>query len=93
MELLDELKRKLAVTWDDDDAYLHMLLIKAMNYIDSKCGFSFDYAQAGQHKTLMLERCFYDYNNALRDFENNYRSELLALIVETASMPKRRRRG
>lgn len=92
MEILDEVKRKLGITWDEDDGYLLAVIEKAKDYIDGKCGAKFDYSIVGQHRTLMIERCFYDYNNALQDFENNYQSELLALIVDTASKERRRRR-
>ena len=35
-------------------------------------------------KQLLIERCRYEYNNGLEDFEKNFRGELQRLILESA---------
>ena len=82
--LLQDIKNKLRVTWDDEDDMIRKIGFRAIEYLNGKCNEELDYTVEGNPKALMLERCFYDFNNALSDFETNYKSELLALIADTA---------
>lgn len=78
MALLEELKSKLKITWNDEDADLSDSIARGQAYIQGLTGttLSFD---AGEPKTLLLEYCRYDYNNAVEYFEENFGSRIMRL--------------
>lgn len=83
--LLSLVKRKLNVTWDDEDtdARICDLIADAKVEIADKVGIKpldgmpFDYTQPGQERKLLLAYCLYGWNNALDDFDANYASDIL----------------
>lgn len=74
-------KRKLNITWDDDDtdARLSEIIEDGIVELADKIGISdgFDFSQPGQERKLLLAYCLYGWNNALDDFERNYTSDIL----------------
>ena len=74
-------KRKLNITWDDDDtdARLSEIIEDGIVELADKIGISdgFDFSQPGQERKLLLAYCLYGWNNALDDFERNYASDIL----------------
>lgn len=74
-------KRKLNITWDDDDtdARLSEIIEDGIVELADKIGISdgFDFSQPGQERKLLLAYCLYGWNNALDDFESNYASDIL----------------
>ena len=83
-DLLEDVKDSLRITWSEEDAYLNRMIERAKTYLDQLIGTSFDYDQEGQHKTLLLERCRYVYNNAAYEFETNYAHEISRLMLDVA---------
>jgi hypothetical protein len=83
-ELVDDLKHRLRITWDDEDEYLRRLIDGSMAYLSDLAGTSFDFFNEGPPKQLMLERCRYVYNNATDEFEINFNHELKRLILNVA---------
>lgn len=83
-ELLDEVKDKLDITWDDNDNVVKSIISRACNYLQSKVTQKLLYTQDSDEYSLLLERCRYDWNNALDEFEKNYSSEILSFIQSYA---------
>lgn len=79
-ELLEEVKDKLYISWDDNDKQVKDIIIRSCRYIQSKISEQLLFTNESEEYNLMLERCRYDWNNALDEFEKNYSSEILALI-------------
>lgn len=86
-ELLAEVKSNLFVTWDDDDSQIKIIIMKSAQYLQSKVSqvlsvevfFEYDI----EH-TLLIERCRYDWNNALDEFEKNFAREIFFFIQKYA---------
>ncbi|MCQ6531146.1 head-tail connector protein [Bacillus mycoides] len=82
--LLQDVKSRLRITWDDEDAQLIKTIERGKAYLQNLCGTSFSFEQEDQVKQLLIERCRYEYNNALEDFEKNFRGELQRFIIDAA---------
>lgn len=86
-DLLEEVKNNLFVTWSDDDCQISIIILKSMNYLQSKVSQILtieDFSSYDIEHTLLIERCRYDWNNALNEFEKNFSSEILAFIQKYA---------
>lgn len=86
-ELLEEVKDNLFVTWSDNDKQIKIIILKSMNYLQSKVSQILtieDFSSYDIEHTLLIERCRYDWNNALDEFEKNFASEILAFIQKYA---------
>lgn len=82
--LLDQLKSRLRITWEDEDDELNKKILNAKTYLSNLTGASFDYSKEDSPHELVLERCRYVYNNAADEFEKNYQHELSRLILNVA---------
>lgn len=78
--LLYEVKEKLLISWEDNDLEVKRIIIRAANYIQSKVSQEITINSDFEGYDLFLERCRYDWNNALDEFEQNYASEILSFI-------------
>lgn len=83
-ELLKDTKDKLYVSWSDNDEQIKKIILRASKYIQLKITQELSFTPDSEEYELMLERCRYDWNNALDEFEKNYSSEILALIQSYA---------
>ncbi|WP_251867869.1 hypothetical protein [Enterococcus malodoratus] len=83
-ELLTDVKDKLYVSWSDNDEQIKKIILRASKYIQLKITQELSFTPDSEEYELMLERCRYDWNNALDEFEKNYSSEILALIQSYA---------
>ena len=75
--LLQQVKRKLNITWNDDDTNARIedmvkSAIPEMLYILGIADPNFDFADAGTENTLFLAYCLYEYNHCLNEFQDNY---------------------
>lgn len=75
--LLGQVKRKLNVTWDDDDttARIEEIIESAIPTLKHKLGIvdsDFDFSVPGSENTLFLAYCLYEWNHAVNEFEENY---------------------
>ena len=81
--LLSQVKRKLNVTWDDDDttARIEEIIESAIPDLVYKLGVSddFDFSVAGMENTLFLAYCLYEWNHTLEMFDSNY-SRMIAQV-------------
>lgn len=76
-ELLEYVKRKLNITWEDEDTDKRVkeIIEAAIPDLIHKLGITdpnFDFAKAGLEKTLLGAYCLYEYNHALNEFDENY---------------------
>jgi len=83
--LLEQLKERLKITWDDEDTLLINMLERAEKSLNALMGVELDYSTPGPAQELLLERCRYDYNNALEYFEQNFARETLRLQLQVAA--------
>lgn len=79
--MLEELKRRLDITWNDPltDAKLNDILTDCKLQLNKYAGCVIDYDTYPDVKGLLLEMCRYAWCNALSDFKINYKSELIML--------------
>lgn len=79
--MLEEVKRALAITWDDEgiDLRINDLIKQSQNAINELLGIEIDYTSNLAAKELMINRIRYAYNNALEYFETNFQKEILRL--------------
>ena len=83
--LLERLKERLKITWDDEDILLINILERAEKSLNALMGVELNYNIPGPAQELLLERCRYDYNNALEYFEQNFAQEILRLQLQVAA--------
>ena len=83
--LLEQLKERLKITWDDEDILLINILELAEKSLNALMGVELNYNTPGPAQELLLERCRYDYNNALEYFEQNFAREILRLQLQVAA--------
>lgn len=88
-ELLTELKHRLQITWDDENAELERLINRGKSYFEKLTSKAFSFELDAWETELLFERCRYVYNNAADEFERNFADELHRLILHVA-LEKRR---
>ena len=80
--MLEQVKRYLKITWDDEDVEIQGTIDRGQAYLDDLTGAELDYASVGQPQSLLLDYCRYAYNNATEYFEENYREQILRLQLQ-----------
>ena len=79
--LADQVKRKLNITWSDEDtdARVADILDSAQVAMRHKLGLSdeFDFASKGQENMLFLSYCLYEWNHAANEFDAHYLNDIL----------------
>ena len=75
--LYEQVKRKLNITWEDEetDRRLKDIINAAIPDLLYKLGIAdndFDFSTAGAENTLFLAYCLYEWNHALNEWEDNY---------------------
>lgn len=81
MALVDRVRRKLRVTYRDDeiDERIDEIMEQADSDLRSMLGISersFTFEDGGTEQALFLAYCFYEWNDALDDFEVNYAEKI-----------------
>ena len=78
--LLEQVKRKLNITWEDDetDALVEEIIESAIPVLKHKLGIvgDFDFSVKGQENLLLKNYCLYEYNHCANEFDNNYSNEI-----------------
>lgn len=79
--LIDQVKRKLNVTWSDvdTDARIADIMDSVAPALRHKLGITdpkFDFEEPGMEKTLFLNMCFYEWNHSANEFDDNYANEI-----------------
>ncbi|MGL5149908.1 MAG: hypothetical protein ACRC7N_04940 [Clostridium sp.] len=80
--ILEKLKRKLSITWDDDDTNkrLEEIIEDAKPILEHKIGASgIDFEKPGIERNLFLNYCMYAWNNCSNEFDKNYIRDIVEL--------------
>ena len=75
--LLEQVKRKLNITWEDDDTNKRVedIVQSAIPDMIHMLGIAdpdFDFSEPGMENTLFLAYCLYEFNHCLNEFDDNY---------------------
>lgn len=82
--IAEQVKRTCAITWDSEEtnAKVDRMVRNAIIDIRGKVGIpskvEIDLSVPGRENELIVMRCFYDWNNALDEFEDNYLGSIMA---------------
>lgn len=76
--LLDRVKEKLKVTWQDEvtDRRITEMIEDAKITLNHKLGAEIDYSAPGMERNLFLNYCLYAWNDCVNEFDNNYINEI-----------------
>lgn len=79
--LFAQVKRKLNITWEDEDttARVNDIIATAIPDLIHKLGITdpdFDFSVAGAENKLFLAYCLYEWNNAANEFDDNYHNDI-----------------
>ena len=78
--LLEQVKRKLNITWEDadTDALVEEIVASAIPIVKHKLGIvgDFDFSVAGMENNLFRNYCLYEYNHCVNEFDGNYSNEI-----------------
>ncbi|MGG1328624.1 hypothetical protein ABE222_18035 [Bacillus tropicus] len=83
-DLLDDVKEALAITWDEEDSNIVKLIDRSVYYINDLVGVELDLKVNLSARELVINRIRYEYNNALDQFETNFKKPLSRLILHAA---------
>lgn len=79
--MLEILKRKLKITWSDEDtnARLNEILKNATAIMIFKLGMvdGKSFETAGLEQNLLINYCMYEWNNCANEFDKNYFNEIM----------------
>lgn len=81
MKLLEQLKRYLNISYEDQDTdeMLKDILENGKAIINDYAGTELDYEQPGQARQLLFDYCRYARSHATEMFEVNFRRDLMGL--------------
>lgn len=87
--LFEQVKRKLNVTWEDDDttSRIEEIIESAIPDLKHKLGIfdsDFDFSVAGAENTLFKNYCLYEWNHCLNEFWNNYAEDIAQIRAKWA---------
>lgn len=79
--LFGQVKRKLNVTWDDDDttARIEEIIDSAIPTLIHKLGIvdpDFDFSIPGMENNLFKSYCLYEWNHCVNEFDDNYANDI-----------------
>ena len=81
MALIDQVKRKLDITWvdEDTDKRVQDIIDSASPTLRHRLGIadeSYNFETAGQENRLFLALCLYEWNHAANEFWDNYADDI-----------------
>lgn len=79
--LFAQVKRKLNITWDDDEttARVEEIMESAVPTLLHKLGIAdpdFDFSTPGMENNLFKAYCFYEWNHCVNEFDDNYSNDI-----------------
>lgn len=79
--LFAQVKRKLNITWDDEDttASITDIIQSAIPTMKHKLGIAdpnFDFSVPGAENNLFRNYCLYEYNHCVNEFDDNYANDI-----------------
>lgn len=82
--LLDEIKDYLRITGNDEDTIIENTIKRGKAHLEGLTGTALDFEVEGLAKSLLLDFCRYEYNNASEYFEENFAGAILRLQLQSA---------
>ena len=81
MALIDQVKRKLNITWvdEDTDGRVRDIVASAEPVLRHRLGITdakFDFSNEGQENVLFLALCLYEWNHSANEFWTNYADDI-----------------
>ena len=81
MALFDQVKRKLNITWSDEDTDGRVtdVMESVAPALKHRLGITdpeFDFSQAGMENVLFLNLCLYEWNHSANEFWDNYADDI-----------------
>ncbi len=81
MNLIDQVKRKLDITWfdEDTDRRVEDIMNSASPVLKHKLGIAdaeYDFSKPGLENMLFLALCLYEWNHSAYEFDANYANEI-----------------
>lgn len=81
MELIDQVKRKLDITWSDEntDKRVADMMASASPVLKHRLGIAepeYDFSKPGQENILFLALCLYEWNHLTNEFWDNYADDI-----------------
>lgn len=79
--LTGQVRRKLNITWDDDDttARVEEIIESAIPTLIHKLGIvdsDFDFSKPGMENNLFRSYCLYEWNHCVNEFDDNYANDI-----------------
>lgn len=79
--LTGQVRRKLNITWEDDDttARIEEIIESAIPTLIHKLGIAdpeFDFSNPGMENNLFRSYCLYEWNHCTNEFDDNYANEI-----------------
>lgn len=83
--MLADVKNYLDITWTDEDMdkKLKGIIERGIKYLENIAGETLIFDQENNNKSLLLDYCRYARSNALEMFRVNFKSELIAIRLQT----------
>ena len=81
-ELKRIVKQKCNITWEDKETNqrIEEIIEDAIIIVKDKIGAKeIDFSIPGKERNLFKNYCFYEWNNKVSEFDNNYENEILQL--------------
>lgn len=80
--LVAQVKRKLNITWNDDDTTNRVqdIIQSAIPALKHKLGIAdpdFDFSNPGMENDLFKAYCLYEFNHCLNEFDANYANDIM----------------
>lgn len=79
--MLEELKRYLKITWEDEDDALTEFLQAGQAYLRSITGQDINFEEDAQARALLMDYARYRYHNVIEEYEGSFASLLLNLQI------------
>ena len=81
MNLIDQVKRKLDITWfdEDTDRRVEDIMNSVSPVLKHKLGITdaeYDFSKPGLENMLFLALCLYEWNHSAHEFDANYANEI-----------------
>lgn len=81
MALIDQVKRKLNITWvdEDTDGRVQDIMESAFPTLRRRLGISdenYNFEQPGEENRLFLTLCLYEWNHSANEFWDNYADDI-----------------
>ncbi|MDA2567519.1 hypothetical protein PDQ34_26805 [Bacillus cereus] len=89
-DLFGEIKNACAITWNEEDREIQRLAERSVYAINDLVGVELDLKKDLSARELVIERCRYAYNNAIDEFEKNFKPELSRLILRVAIQERKK---